>query len=224
MSVNRFSKNCTGKIPILQKIEFFNGGNNIKYYLLIIMWNVPSKAYLRKKSLFQFEEVLEEEGKWLHYPDQLCKELMFNKALLHKHGDFDHGLYKLPPEIILKNLLPHCITDWIRVVGFYRRVLQIGGRREERDDKVLIFLQTTDVRDVCQYLGMKTSHPPHAFAAGLVEGDKIIHLSVYEKPRSRVVSKGSTIVVRYKSDFRRKECPGKCNCIRFWRENLAEYI
>lgn len=137
---------------------------------------IPAKAYLRKKSLTQFEEVPEEEGKHLCNPDH----------------------------------------DWIRVVYL------ASFCNPKEDDKVLIFLHTTNLRDVCRYLGTKTSHAPHYYDIELVEGDKILHLNPYGSSIDEVAPKGSTIFVRQTHIISPRACGHhKLKCS--WEELIAQY-
>ncbi len=143
---------------------------------------------VKKISMTQFEEVPLEAWKDRYTLGHLCQELMVCRSLLTKHGNGDHGFCRLPLEIIV-HILTYITEDWLRVV-----FLQ-SMRRRPRETTVLTFLHTTNLKDVCRYLGMKTSNPPHYHRVGWMEGDKLVYINPYDTSLSVVEPKGSTVFV-----------------------------
>lgn len=175
-----------------------------------------SIIYLQKDACpFDYKEISEERGKLLCDPRHLCRELMLDRAVLAKHERFDHGLLRLPIEVILNYLLPYCAGDCIRVI-FLTSIQYATGEVKNEEDTIFTFFQTTNLKDVCQYIGRQTSRAPHSLNVGIVVGDTVVHLSPYEEKVS--IPKRCKIFIWKTHAFPVKECKcpfkgsGKCEC------------
>jgi len=131
----------------------------------------------RNDSPFEFGEISEEQGKSLCELGYLCQELVLNRALLAKHKRFNHGLLRLPPEIIFNHMLPYCRGDYIRVIGLTSVEWVRWGKRS---DTIMTFFRA-NLKDICQYIGRRTSCAPHTLNVGLVEEDNVRYLSPYKE-------------------------------------------
>jgi len=129
---------------------------------------------------FKFKEISEREGRFFCYPGLLCQELMLNRELLAKQKRFDHGLLRLPLEIILHHLLPYCIGEYIRVVFMSSQYVK-AGEKPSCEDKTMIFVYTSAIKEVCQYIARRTFVAPHSLNLAFVKGDTAIYFSPYKK-------------------------------------------
>ncbi len=149
----------------------------------------PVHIYVKKISMTRFEEVPLEAWKGRYTIGHLCQELMVCRSLLDKHGNGDHALCRLPLELIVQ-ILSYITSDWLRVV-----FLQ-SMRGDTKETTVLTFLHTTNIKDVCQYLGMETNHPPHRYRVRLFNSDTTVDdVNPYDTSHSVVAQKGSTVFV-----------------------------
>ena len=105
---------------------------------------------------------------------------------------------------------PLCSGDWLRVV-FLASICD-----DRLKDQIITFINTTNLRDVCRYLGMKMNHQPHYYMVELVKGDKIVHINPYDTSHSVVAPKGSTVFV-WTTHYGQYNCTSRrCNerCIK----------